>query len=209
MSGQRGFTLMEIVVGLAIAAVIVTAAAAALATVADVRARSRAASARVVAPTAARATLEHWLRGMTLLPGTEPFLGRPSAPASDVAALAFCVADGGALWPGPHCIAVRVDLDPGTAEAGLVADVRRLRRATLYAPETVSLAAWPVGVRLRYLVRLEGRARWLDSWESADQLPEAVRLEVQGMERVRLGDVVAAADVWSLPVVVAPEAAIW
>lgn len=208
MTGRRGFTLIEITVGLAIAGVIVAGAAAALASVADARARARAATARVVAPAAARATLEQWLRRMTLLPGTEPFLGRPSAPASDIPALTFCVADGGALWPGPHCLAVRVDLDPGTPETGLVADVRRLRRGTLAAPETVVLADRAVGVRMRYLVRLDGQARWLDRWESTEQLPEAVRLEAVEAERVRLGDG-AAADVWSLPVVTAPEAGAW
>jgi len=208
MTGRRGFTLIEITVGLAIAGVIVAGAAAALATVADARARARAATARVVAPTAARATLVQWLRGMTLLPGTEPFLGRSSAPASDIPAVAFCVADGGGLWPGPHCIEVRVDLDPDTPESGLVADVRRLRRGTLAAPETVVLAERAVGVRIRYLVRLEGRARWLDSWESMERLPEAVRLEAYEVERVRLGGV-AAADVWSLPVVAAPGAGVW
>jgi len=204
MTGRRGFTLIEVVVGLAVAAVVVAGAGAALSAVADVGRRSRDATERVVGPAAVRVTLEEWLRGASLLDGLGPFVGRADAASPTDPVLHFCIGDGGPIRPGPRCVSLRVDLDPSTPEEGLLAEVRALRGGTLLLPEIVVLAPDAIDLVARYRVVIEGRRHWVTSWESADTLPEAVRLEIRRTERARIGPATGdgpIADALSLPMV--------
>src|SRR3712207_8706679 len=52
---------------------------------------------------------------------------------------------------------------------GLVAELTPIRAGVLTPPETIPLAPGAVGLRMRYLVRVFDRERWVDGWESTDR----------------------------------------
>src|SRR5690606_36253086 len=143
-----GFTLVELLVALAVAGIVALAAQQPLATALDARARSRTQRELALSSAARRAALEAWLRGATLSVPGEPFIGRPGGdvgwPADE---LVFAVADAGALYPGPHRIRVWVDRNPALApEDGLAVELLPLPAGSGPA-DTLVLA--PAAARLR------------------------------------------------------------
>ncbi|UCF18648.1 MAG: prepilin-type N-terminal cleavage/methylation domain-containing protein [Gemmatimonadota bacterium] len=210
-SSERGFTLAELLVALAVTGLVVAAAHGGLTAIADGAARSRAAREPVIAGAAGRALLESWLRAAGLPEGAGPFQGtHPNDPIpSDE--LSFAVVDAGSLRPGPHRVRLWVDRDELTPGRGLLAEITPILGGGAAVAETLAIAPLATGLSLRYLVEIGGRKRWVAEWESEAVLPEAVELQLSRLARVRLG---AADDdgippLLMLPIVVPMGAGQW
>ena len=174
---RRGFTLVELLVALAVAGVVALAAQQVLAAALDARARSRTQRELALSAAARRAALESWLRAATLSVPDAPFIGRPGGdavwPADE---LTFVVADAGALYPGPHRIRVWLGRGPAAAASGLIVELLPLP-AGLAPADTLVLAPAAARLRIRYL---DAPGVWVDAWDSeaAGRLPLAVELRI-------------------------------
>lgn len=184
---QRGFTLIEMLVALAVTGVVVVGAHAALGALRDASDRARSTRQRVFAGANIRATLESWLRATTFV--FEPPRAGSTPDASDE--LVIAVHDAGALRPGPHRIRLWVDPGSGSSRAGLRAEITPLAdgRAT---PETIPVWNGPIALQVRYLVRTSSGRHWLRGWTPDAGLPEAIELAIRGASPARLGRTVDA-----------------
>ncbi len=198
-----GFTLVELLVALAVAGIVALAAQQLLATALDARARSRTQRELALSAAARRAALEAWLRGATLSVPGEPFIGRPGGdvgwPADE---LVFAVADAGALYPGPHRIRVWVDRNPALApEDGLAVELLPLPAGSAPA-DTVVLAPAAARLWLRYL---DAPGTWVDAWDAEEvgRLPLAIELRIAPVPGLA---VPAGEELVFAPAVVAPVA---
>ena len=193
---RRGFTILELVIALAIGGIVVLVAFGAVSVATDAATRLRGAQRTSLGSLSARATLEGWLRAATVAPGTAPFVGvRSTGLDRRDDEVAFAVLDGGPLYPGPRHIHLRLDDDPDTPARGLVAELRPLRGGTV---DTLQVAAEAEGLALRYRAAAAGRSRWQDAWRSDRELPAAVELRLQLASRDG-----AASPLLALPLVVA------
>ncbi|HEY8468375.1 MAG TPA: prepilin-type N-terminal cleavage/methylation domain-containing protein [Longimicrobiales bacterium] len=175
--GRRGFTLVELLVALAVAGVVALTAQQVLAAALDARARSSTQRELALSAAARRAALESWLRAATLSVPDAPFVGRPGGDAAWPAdELAFVVADAGALYPGAHRIRVWLGRDPAAAASGLIAELLPLP-VGLAPADTLVLAPAAARLRIRYL---DAPGVWVDAWDSeaAGRLPLAVELSI-------------------------------
>ncbi len=182
-----GFILLELLVALVVAGVAVAIGYTALASVTDAAARSRAASEPIFAAAAARSTLGLWLGSATLMDGTEPFRGvhRLEGPIrSDELSLA--VSSGGSLRLGPRRLRLWVDTDPTTTARGLMGELAPIGADRLSSTDTLRIAPTAAGLAARYLVRVDGRERWVDAWVSETQLPRAIELTILELAQARL-----------------------
>lgn len=179
MRPREGFTLIELVVALAITGVVVTGALAAVRLAGDSLRRARTAHVDALAAAAARATLEGWLRAATLHGDSAIFAGfsRTSGglPRDE---LTFTIRDGGTLDPGPHRVRLRIDRDPTTPGQGLLAELTPVGNGAAEGAETLELAPGAGGLEIRYYARVEDRPQWLFAWDSADELPIAVEIRL-------------------------------
>lgn len=176
--GSAGFTLVEVVVALAVSGMVVASAYGVLSAAAGSRARVERERAESLTGPAARAALEAWLRAAAGVEGGGPFVGRDfrSGPV-ELDAAAFAVEDGGALRPGPRRVRLWVETDGRAPRRGLLAEVSSLRPGE--PAETLSVAPAAAGLSLRYRTVVQGHERWIDAWAADTLLPEAVELRVQ------------------------------
>lgn len=219
MTGSRrlpaasgGFTLLEVMVAVALAGLVVAVGYAVLERSADGWERAARRRAVSVAPVQARLALAGWLRSAWLAGGDEPFRGgrdgRRSVRSDE---LSFAVTDAGVLWPGPHRIRLRV---PGAGEAdvgALLAVLTPLEGAVRVRPDTVRLARDLLGLRIRYLVRRGGREVWVDAWSSEDHLPMATEVAVDRVVRTTIGPSGSSSSAggWDRPLVVPVASEAW
>ncbi len=181
---SAGFTLVELMVALAVAGLVVTTAVAGLSVISDAVARSRANSQAVMSGATARRQLEHWLRSATLLEGAGSFHGihrRDGAGLTDE--VSFVVADGGALYPGPHRIRLWVERDQRKNNRGLLVALTPLNDSRLRT-DTLVLAYAATGVGLQYLDAVANR--WTVEWREDGRLPRAVQVRVESVTVTRL-----------------------
>jgi prepilin-type N-terminal cleavage/methylation domain-containing protein len=168
---RPGFTLVEVMVATVISAIVVTAVLAAVSFTSDAHARRLAAAEPHLREHAVRLALQGWLRAASI--DIAPFVGIDRRQGgSELDELTFGVADGGSLHPGPARIRLWTELD-----GSVMAQVTSLggRAATT---ERLTLATGADGLALRYRTRAGGRRVWVDSWDAAEELPEAVLLRV-------------------------------
>lgn len=185
---DEGFTLVELLVALALAGLIVTSAHAALGVLHDASRRSRTAREPVLSSVASRAMLSGWLRAATLADGAGPFVGSDRGHGTLARdELAFDIVDGGELRAGAHRVHLWVDNDPLTAAQGLMVELTPRWGYPATSPETLSIVPWVTGLDIRYLVEVDGRARWIEEWQSQTKLPIAVEIRLSRLSRVRLG----------------------
>lgn len=199
----RGFTLVELLVALAVAGIVALAAQQVLATALDARARSRTQRELALSAPARRAALEAWLRAATLSVPDAPFIGRTGGdvgwPADE---LAFAVADAGALYPGPHRIRVWLDRNPAIPpDDGFVVELLPLPAGSAPA-DTVVLAPAAARLWLRYL---DAPGTWVDAWDAEEvgRLPLAIELRIAPVPGLA---VPAGEELVFAPAVVAPVA---
>jgi hypothetical protein len=193
--------MIELIVALAISGVVAAAAYAAVRFAADASARLRDARTSALSGSAARLTLEGWLRGATFVDGADRFVGLDrrgeGRPLDEVT---YGVADAGAQRPGPHRVRLWIDRSQATRADGLVAELTPIRAGVLALPETLQLAPGAVGLRMRYRVRVLGRERWVDAWESSRELPRAIELQV--VAPAGTAPATPLAPLWAVPMVV-------
>jgi prepilin-type N-terminal cleavage/methylation domain-containing protein len=174
-----GFTLIEVVVALVISGMVVAAGYGVLAGAADGRAAvARERAERLPGP-AARGSLDGWLRGAALWEGSGEFRGRDRRIGPlPVDELSFAVEDGGALYPGRRRVTLWIERDRNRPRHGLLAEIAPADRGGAVRTDTLAIAPAAVGLNVRYRTVVRMRDAWLDSWDSARLLPDAVELVI-------------------------------
>ena len=180
-----GFTIVELLVALAVSGVVVMIAHQALTSVIDVRQRAESLRAPVVRAAGVRSLLDSWLRSTALEPGVAAFreLNRPSDPSDEIV---FTVTHGGPLYPGAREIRLWVDVDPTTPGRGLMAEVSG-RQGERHRSDRIALAPNAGRVRFRYRGSVNGEEQWMEQWAREDRLPRAVEIRIEPPARVRVG----------------------
>lgn len=178
-AGVRGFTLLEVLVGLTVAALALTAGFAALAFVSDRETAVDERSAEALRGATARRLLVEWLAE------ARPQAGRRRAVFQGFDAEDFGVETDSLTFPtsaptplGARITSVRlfVDRDEGTPERGLVAE---LREFLTDEPRLVELIPEVGALSVRYLMPVEGATgEWITGWTS-NRLPLAVELTLE------------------------------
>lgn len=170
---------MELLVALAVSGLVVTAAFRAVSVAEDALVRAREERGVALRGSMARAQLDAWLRGATLLEGGEPFVGTPRPPRDGPPGdeLTFAVADGGVLRPGPHRVHLWIGRSPA-ASAALLAELTPLDAAADRGVDTLLVAPDVLGLRLRYRGRVGRFTGWSAEWASSTRLPDAVELQL-------------------------------
>ena len=177
-AGRRtGFTLVELMVALAISGVVVLTAHAVVAFASDSATRLRESKRDALSGASARVTVSSWLRSARLADGDPPFTGISRRSGErPLDELSFSVGDAGPTHPGPHRVRFWVGLRTGAARGALLAELRRVHSGMLAAPETVLVAPDVAGLTMRYLARMGRREQWVELWHSETTLPVAVEL---------------------------------
>lgn len=171
-----GFTLIEVLVGLAVGGIVVLAGFAALATVQDRAAHAKEASLEALRGASARATLVDWLDGARLQSSDlgVAFQGLDAVehalPADE---LGFPTSARTPLEAPITFVYLTIATDPASLERGLVAE---LVGALADEPVRVELVPQAVDMHIRYLPDVDGPVEWTESWIGQEQLPRAVEL---------------------------------
>jgi hypothetical protein len=174
-------------VALVVSGIVAAAGYGVLAGVADGRAAVARERAEKLPGPAARGALDGWLRGAALWEGSGEFRGRDRRVGPlPLDELSFVVEDGGALYPGRRRVTLWIERDRNRPRHGLLAEVAPADRGGAVRTDTLAIAPDAVGLNVRYRTVVRMRDAWLDSWDSARLLPDAVELVVlpapQGVE---------------------------
>ena len=164
MKIQRGFTLIEVLVAIVVAAVVLGAGRAIVASVADAAARAARASADQDAEFAGEALARSLVGHARTLQGDSiTFLGSQR----EFVVRTWCPVVGG--WTEP-------------CDAGFAIDdsARSLVFRTGFGTGPVPVLHVSESLALRYLASAEYGGRWLDRWSEAGELPIAVGILVGG-----------------------------
>jgi len=171
-------TLLELIVGLTVTALALTAGFGALGMVGDRRARLEASMNAVARAATVRADIAAWLGDARLVAdeGGPNFRGldgtRGRMPDDD---LTFLTTAPTPLGTGETIVRLYVDRDSATAERGLTAVFAEWRGLSL---TRVVLDTSVLGLDIRYLSGVLGRRAWLPSWISSTLLPAGVELRL-------------------------------
>ena len=173
---SRGFTLMEVLIGLTVAALALTAGFATLGFLSDSDEPVDVASALALRGATTRNLLTEWLAEARFQAGRrgETFQGLDGevygTPADE---LIFPTTASTPLGVGTTVVHLYIDDDDATPERGLVAGLTELATDQ---PRLVELVPEAGSMELRFLLRVEGTVgEWVDGWIS-NQLPGAIRL---------------------------------
>jgi prepilin-type N-terminal cleavage/methylation domain-containing protein len=182
LSGARsGFTLLELLVALAITGVVVLAVSAAVSVSTTVALRGRDESDSVLRVEAAYAAMRRWLAAAYLggagaglrFEGAD--LNSRGTPADE---LSFVTLDPWMLEASPAG-PVRVRLRVAGRDSGLVAEYAGFgpdARTEVRSVRRISVLPGVRGMDARYLVALGDEVRWFSGWSSRVRLPRAVEL---------------------------------
>jgi len=174
-----GFTLVEVIVGLAVGGVVLLAGFTALATVQDRSVHAQDATMGVLEGATARATLIEWLATAVPTAAGPPGAGRIRIEGLDAREmglpsdeLTFPTQGSTTLRIPVTVVRLFIDSDPETPERGLVAELS----GRLGESATVELVPRATGLLIRYLPMGDGAVQWTESWVGQTQLPRAVEL---------------------------------
>jgi prepilin-type N-terminal cleavage/methylation domain-containing protein len=173
---RRGMTLLELIVGLTVTALVLTGGFAAVAAIGDRRGQLEAAMDAVARQASARAEIISWVSGATLLAdeGGPQFRGldgvRQDAPDDQ---LTFLTTSPTPLGAGNIIVRLYVDRDDATPERGLTAAFAEWRGT---ATTRIELDPRVQGLDIRYLSSFQFRSGWLPSWISSTLMPAGVEL---------------------------------
>jgi prepilin-type N-terminal cleavage/methylation domain-containing protein len=173
---NRGFTLMEVLIGLTVAALALTAGFATLGFLTDSDEPVDVASAMTLRGATTRNLLTEWLAEARYQVGRrgETFQGLDGdvwgTPADE---LIFPTTASTPLGVGTTVVHLYIDDDNATPERGLVAALTEL---VTDEPRVVELVPEAGSLELRYLLPLEGTTgEWVAGWIS-NRLPGAIEL---------------------------------
>ena len=171
-------TLLELIVGLTVTGVAVSAGMAAVAALADRRRQIEEAGAETARGATQRAEIVAWLSGARLTgeEGGPHFNGLDGlddhTPSDEVSFLTTAPTP---LGTGETIVRLYIDRDTTTRERGLVAAFKEWpgeRSARLQLDSTIT------GMDIRYLSGLLGPRAWLPSWISSTLLPAAAEIRL-------------------------------
>ena len=177
---RRGFTLVEVLVGLTVAALTLTAGFAALAFVSDRAPAAELRTMEALVGASARELLVDWLRGARLqAPGgwgrTGMFQGTDAEDrgrANDE--ITFPTTARTPLSGRNTLIRLYIDHDDETPERGLVAE---LTRRVIDEPRRIELVPQADQLEIRYRPDIqEEDAEWMPDWAGQPRLPRAVEI---------------------------------
>jgi prepilin-type N-terminal cleavage/methylation domain-containing protein len=175
---RRGMTLLELIVGLTITGLVLTAGFASVAAIGDRRGQLEATMDAVAHEANARAEIIAWVAGASLLAdeGGPHFRGldgvRGSTP--DDQFIFFSTAHT-PLGLGNVVVRLYIDRDEATPERGLTAAFAEWGDT---AATRVEIESRVQGLDIRYLSRIQFRQGWLPSWISSTLLPAGVELRL-------------------------------
>jgi prepilin-type N-terminal cleavage/methylation domain-containing protein len=171
-----GFTLIEVVVGLAVSGIVILTGFTALAAVQARAAHAVEATAAALEGANARATLVDWLSAAALQSSDvgASFQGL-DAEEHGLAADEILFPTRASTPRRSRVTGVRLylDSDPTTAERGLVAELVGMLGEV---PQRVELAPAAIGIEIRYLPDTGFQVEWAESWFGPNQLPRAVEI---------------------------------
>jgi type II secretory pathway pseudopilin PulG len=177
-TAELGMTLLELIVGLTVTGLALTAGFGALGMLGERRERLEAAMNMVARAATVRADIAAWLGDARLVAeeGGPNFRGLDGVhgrtPDDDVTFLTTAPTP---LGTGETIVRLYVDRDTATAERGLTAVFAEWRGAAL---TRVVLDSSIVGLDVRYLSGVLGRRAWLPSWISSTLLPAGVEVRL-------------------------------
>jgi len=173
---NRGFTLMEVLIGLTVAALALTAGFATLGFISDTDEPVDVASALALRGATTRNLLTEWLGEARYQAGRrgESFQGLDGEVYGiESDELIFPTTASTPLGVGTTVVRLFIDDDRDTPERGLVAEIKELPADE---PRLVELVPEAGSLELRYLLPIEGTmGEWMDGWLS-NRLPQAIRL---------------------------------
>jgi prepilin-type N-terminal cleavage/methylation domain-containing protein len=173
---SRGFTLMEVLIGLTVAALALTAGFATLGFITDTDEPVDVASALTLRGATTRNLLTEWLGEARYQVGRRgtSFQGLDDEVyGTETDELIFPTTASTPLGVGTTVVRLFIDLDNDTAERGLVAELTELPTDE---PRLVELIPEAGSLELKYLLPIEGTTgEWVDGWIS-NRLPRAIEL---------------------------------
>jgi prepilin-type N-terminal cleavage/methylation domain-containing protein len=174
--GQAGFTLVELVVGMAIGGIVLLAGFAALATLQDRSQHALAATTHALEGATARATLIEWISTARLQSSSlgmrfEGLDSRELGLPWDE--LTFPTPARTPLRAPVTVVRLYVDDDPMTPERGLVAEMTDRVEAE---PIRMELLSQVTGMLIRYLPVADVPVEWTEGWSGQSQLPRALEI---------------------------------
>ena len=187
LPARRAMTVVELIVGLTVTAVALTAGYATLGTLVDHRARVREAAAATVRAAAVRRAVADWLAGayVTGAPLSPPFQvadrtdhGRADDEVAFLTTARTPLGAGGGV-----VVRLFVDRDGRTPERGLTAELSEWPGARA---ERIELDSSVVALDVRCLSAALGRREWMRGWSSAVLLPQGVELRAGAVTPERL-----------------------
>ena len=175
-TNARGFTLMEVLIGLTVAAMALTVGFATLGFMADTDEPVDRASALALRGATTRNLLTEWLSEVRYRQGRrgQAFEGWDSDDyGNPTDSIIFPTTASTPLGVGTTVVRLYIDEDTSTPEQGLVAALTEL---IADEPRIVELVPEAGSLDIRYLMPLEGSiGEWMPSWLS-NVLPKAIEL---------------------------------
>lgn len=176
MKTRAGFTLLELMIGLTVAAIALSIGAVALGTVRDRSTHAEAVVDEVMSGATQRALLVEWLAGARFRAVTgEQFEGMQNDEGGRlVDQLMFPTSARTPLGTVSTVVGLFIDDDADTPERGLVAEMT----GTTFGAEPRRMELVPqAGVMyLRYMTVVNGVSIWTDTWAGRNGLPRLVEL---------------------------------
>jgi hypothetical protein len=169
-------TLLELVVGLTVSGVTVSAGYAAFSSMVDHRARAEAQIDEVARSADGRRMLIGWLEGARLQVDQNGPLFRGldgvyrGLPDDE---LSFLTTLPGSAGAGEPVVRLHIDRDSLTPERGLIAELSRHA-----GTERIEIEPRAAGLDFRYSTNALGQIEWLPSWISSTVLPLGVEVRV-------------------------------
>lgn len=179
MTTRQGFTLMEVVVGLTVAALALSVGFATLAFLADREEPVDTVSAVALRGATTRRLLINWLSEARLQayrrgPVFQGFDLEERGASSDE--LNFPTRASTPLGVGTTIVRLFIDRDEQTPQRGLVAE---LTERLSDEPRVVELIPEAGALEINYLMPIEGSTgEWLPTWVDSRRLPKAIRLSL-------------------------------
>ena len=174
---RRGFTLMEVLVGLTVAALALSAGFATLAFLADREEPVDVVSAVALRGATTRSLLVGWLSQARLQayrrgPVFQGYDAEERGAPSDE--LNFPTVASTPLGVGTSIVRLFIDRDEQTPQRGLVAE---LTERASDEPRVVELVPEAGTLEINYLMAIEGSTgEWVPTWVDSRTLPKAIRL---------------------------------
>ena len=177
MRARRGFTLLEVLVGLSVASLVMLAGMAALGTVSEHAGHAETATIDAVSGATQRALLVDWLSSArNRVPTGEQFEGLQQDLDGMMQDLLFFPTTARTPLDEPYTvIGLYIDIDPETPERGLVAELTGSR----LGDEARRFEIVPQAVRMdiRYLLSYgDDGPQWEEVWRSNQGLPRAIEI---------------------------------